>query len=536
MWLAQVLRRHLERRPDALALRDARRDVSWRALDAEVRALAALLGERVGPGGRVAVVSGNRVEVLEAYLACALAGLVAVPVNPQLTDREIADILGPVEPTVALVEPQYADRLAGSLPRPAVLDLTAVAELPPPATDGPAADRPGAEGGDPAAPVAVLHTSATTGRAKGVLVDQRSFQANAFSWLADVGPEPGCVFLNAGPLFHGSMVIALDYLAAGGTVCVLDRFTPQGCLAALERWRVSHAFLVPSMVKLLLDARGLAAADLSALELLLHGAAPMPAELAAEAERLLGARTQTIFGITEGGGPVISLAPGTEPGPAPVSGAVCVGRPMMGVAVRFTDESGHPVPAGVIGELEVRGDGLMRGYWKNPEATAETLRAGWLRTKDLGCQDADGLVWIVDRRNDLILRGGQNVYPAEIEHVLRRSPNVADVIVVPAPDPVWGQTPVAFVQPTAPGAFDPGELLDLCVAELAGYKRPSRFTAIERIPRNPAGKPLRTELRALAAAATTTAAVTTATATDAATTAAVTTATPTTATEPELPR
>jgi acyl-CoA synthetase (AMP-forming)/AMP-acid ligase II len=143
----------------------------------------------------------------------------------------------------------------------------------------------------------------------------------------------------------------------------------------------------------------------------------------------------------------------------------------------------------------VTGDGLMQSYWKNPDATADVLRGGWLNTHDLGCLDADGRVWIVDRRNDLILRGGQNVYPAEIEHVLRQSPNVADVVVVPLPSELWGQTPVAFVQPATPEGFDASELLGRCVDGLAPYKRPSHFLPVERIPRNPAGKALRAQLR-----------------------------------------
>ncbi|MFB7470634.1 class I adenylate-forming enzyme family protein [Kitasatospora sp. NPDC056184] len=491
MWLEHLVRRGLERRPDAYALRDRNRDVTWRRLHRDVHALAARLAELVGPGDRIAVVSGNRVEVLETYLACAVARVVAVPVNPALTDREIDDILDSVEPALLVAEPVHADRLRERRPDLPALDITGIADLPP------AAAEPSTSGelGDP---VAILHTSATTGKAKGVVVDQRSFKLNALSWLADVAPEPGTAFLNAGPLFHGSMVIALDYLAAGATVCVLDRFTPQGCLAALERWGIEHAFLVPSMVRLVLDARGLADADLSRLRLLLHGAAPMPADLAAEAIERLGVDLGNVYGITEGGGPAISSGPGTAPGEPAVPGAVCLGRPMLGTAARFVDEHGAPVAPGAVGELELRGDGLMQGYWKNPEATADTVRDGWLRTKDLGYTGPDGLVWLVDRRNDLILRGGQNVYPAEIEHVLRRSPNVADVVVVPVPDPIWGQTPVAFVQPTGPDAYDEAELFDLCVAGLAAYKRPSRFLPIDLVPRNPAGKALRARLRDLA--------------------------------------
>ncbi|MER7189436.1 class I adenylate-forming enzyme family protein [Streptomyces flaveolus] len=498
MWLNHVMRRGLDRDPDALALRDVRRDVSWRTLHRDVRALAARLRHDTLPGSRVLVLSANRVEVLETYFACAVAGLVAVPVNPALTDPEIGAIMESVEPSAAVAEEAYAARLGALYPGLPVTDIATVAELPDEdaqSADAGAADEAGTGMADP---VLILHTSATTGRAKGVVVDQRSLQINALSWIADVGPRPGTAFLNAGPLFHGSVVIALDHLAAGGTVCVLDRFTPQGCLAALERWGIEHAFLVPSMVRLLLRAKGLPRTDLSRLRLLLHGAAPMPEDLAREARERLGADLQTIFGITEGGGPVLTLRPDTPVGPPPVPGAVCVGVPMLGAGLRVTDADGREVPAGVIGELQVSGDGLMQAYWKNPEATADVLRDGRLNTHDVGCVDRDGRVWVVDRRNDLILRGGQNVYPAEIEHVLRQSGNVADVVVVPVPSETWGQTPVAFVQPHGDDRFDPEELLRLCVAGLAPYKRPTHFLPIERIPRNPAGKALRTDLREIA--------------------------------------
>ena len=490
MWLTHVVRRGLDRDPDALALRDSLRDVSWRRLDRDVRALACRLLHDILPGSRVLVLSGNRVEVLETYLACAAAGMVAVPVNPALTDPELGAIVESVEPSAAVAEAGFAARLAELFPGLPLMDIADVAELPDADPEFAAA-----EGGGLADPVLILHTSATTGRAKGVVVDQRSLQVNALSWLADVGPRPGTAFLNAGPLFHGSVVIALDHLAAGGTVCVLDRFTPQGCLAALQRWEIEHAFLVPSMVRLLLETRSLVGADLSKLRLLLHGAAPMPGELARQAREQLGVDLQTIFGITEGGGTVLSLRPGTAVGEPPVPGAVCVGVPMLGAGLRITDDEGHEVPTGVIGEIQVTGDGLMQSYWKNPDATADVLRGGWLNTHDLGCLDADGRVWIVDRRNDLILRGGQNVYPAEIEHVLRQSPNVADVVVVPLPSELWGQTPVAFVQPATPEGFDASELLGRCVDGLAPYKRPSHFLPVERIPRNPAGKALRAQLR-----------------------------------------
>ncbi|SDW77850.1 Acyl-CoA synthetase (AMP-forming)/AMP-acid ligase II [Amycolatopsis xylanica] len=484
MWLNQILRRNAVRRPDAIALADVRREVTWRDFEREVSALAASLKTKAAPGDRVAMVSDNRLEMIEAYFACAAAGVVAVPVNPALADPEIEYILGSVDPAAAVGDETGRRRLAAVRPGLPVIAL-----------DEPFGEAaPVAANADTSVPVAILHTSATTGKPKGVVVDERSFQANALSWLADVGVPDGTVFLNACPLFHGSMVIALDYLAAGTTVYVLDKFTPQGCLRALEARRVTHAFLVPSMVRLLLDCRGLADTDLGTLRLLLHGAAPMPDALAAEATARLGVALQTIYGITEGGGPVVTLRPDDKPGQPPSPGAVCAGTPMLGTAVRIEGAAGP----GEIGEIQLAGDGLMHGYWGNEAATAEVLDGGWLNTRDLGCFDEEGHLWIVDRRNDLILRGGQNVYPAEIEHVLRQADWVADVAVVPAASETWGQTPVAFVAPLPGREFDEAGLIGLCVRGLAGYKRPSRFIPITEIPRSAAGKILRPRLRAAA--------------------------------------
>jgi len=326
------------------------------------------------------------------------------------------------------------------------------------------------------------------------VVDQRGFQVKALSFIGEVRCGPQTVFLDACPLFHGSVVQAFNYLAAGSTVCVLDSFTPRACLRALADWRVRHMLVVPSMSRLLLASADLPA-DFADLELVMHAAAPLPAELAQAARKAFGADLMTVFGITEGGGPTFALRADDRPAGPPLPGATCVGLPMLGVSYRVVGEDGQPARAGDVGEIWIAGDGLMQGYWENPAATAEVVKDGWLNTKDLGCTDENGYVWVVDRRNDLIVRGGQNVYPAEIEATLRLAPWVADVAVVPAGSAVWGQTPVAFVLPVAPGAFAEDELLELCVSRLASFKRPSRFVMVDHLPRSAAGKLLRTRLR-----------------------------------------
>jgi acyl-CoA synthetase (AMP-forming)/AMP-acid ligase II len=489
MWLDRILNRQASRTPDVVALRDIRREVTWRRLRQEVYALAGELADRFPAGERVLVVSDNRVEVIETYLACGAAGLVVVPVNASLADAEIEYILGYTEPRLAVAQETSRKRLQALAPDLPLMAIEELASVPVGAAAGPVR-QPRLDD-----LFGILHTSATTGHPKGAVIDHRYLQNNVLSWLGDVRPAVGDSYLNASPLFHGSMVIALNNLAAGVTVGVLDRFTPQACLTALAEWRVQVVLLVPSMIRLLLKSKALAAADLSSVELVLHTAEPMPATLTREAADAFGVPLLNVYGITEGGGPVVTCRSDEAPPEARIPGATCAGVPMLGVDVQVLNEAGGPAVVGEIGEVCLHGDGIMREYWRRPEATEKAIQSGWLRTGDLGYLEDDGRLWLVDRRTDLILRGGQNVYPAEIERVLRASPQVADVAVVAVPSDTWGHTPWAFVQPTTREAFDERDLLDRAVRELASYKRPSRFIPVESIPRNPAGKLLRRLLR-----------------------------------------
>ncbi|WP_328863114.1 class I adenylate-forming enzyme family protein [Streptomyces sp. NBC_00306] len=497
MWLQQLLHRKTTRSPQALALRDQRRDVTWARLGQDARALADAIGDHVAPGGRVVLLTANRVELIEALFACALTGTIAVPVNPVLVDREVEYILDRVGAQYAIADQAGRSRLASMRPALVTMPIEEVAAQPLPT--GRISGLDGHTGSALTDPLVILHTSATTGLPKGAVCDQRYLQFQALSWLAEVRPDAGAVFLNAGPLSHGSMVIALNYLAADGTLCVLDQFSPHTFLDAVPRWQAEHTFLVPAMLKLLLESRRLTGSDLSSLRLILHGGAPCPKDLADRATAVLGIPLHTIFGITEASGPALSCRPDDQPGAAALPGATCAGLPMPGFTARIANQDGTDASPHTVGTLHLRCDGLMRGYWNDPEATARALANGWLNTGDLGYRDEYDYVWLVDRRSDLILRGGQNVYPAEIEHVLRPLPWVAEVAVVAAPSPHWGQTPVAFIEPLPGAAFDERQLISTCVRELAGYKRPSRFVRVDAMPRSNQGKLLRRALREQAA-------------------------------------
>ncbi|MFE7932796.1 class I adenylate-forming enzyme family protein [Streptomyces sp. NPDC057456] len=492
MWLQQLLHQRQADTPHALALRDARRDVTWSRLHRDATALAHALHPHATPGSRVVVLSANRVEVLETVFACALAGTIAVPLNPALTDHEIDGILGDIAPDCAVADGSGLARLPRLRPALPLLAADDIPNLP----EG-ARTHPG--GARPTDPVMILHTSATTGFPKGVICDHNYFQAQATSWRSEVEQQPTTTYLHTSPLCHGSITIAVNYLATASPVCVLDQFTPHEFLTAVETWQIGHTFVVPTMLKLLLESRQLPDSDLTSLTLVTHGGAPCPPHLAHQARQALGAELRTIFGITEGGGPVLSLAPDAAPEDATVPGATCAGTPMPGITARITTPQGTTAAPYEVATLHLHGPGLMRGYWNQPDATAQTITDGWLNTGDLSYQDSAGHIWIVNRRNDLILRAGQNVYPAEIEHVLRTLDSVTDAAVVPAPCPTTGQTPAAFIQNTPGSDFDEHALISHCIRHLAPYKRPTHFIPIDELPRNTLGKLLRRPLEQHAA-------------------------------------
>lgn len=500
MWLTQLLERNRQCHPDRVAVADERRSVTWAELDARTANLAGGLAKLgVRHGDRVAVLSVDRVEVLETYFALGRLGALFVPLNHGLVPAEVAEVAQRSRVAGIIGEDRLLDRHTGlDVPFRLGFDdpqYESLARLP---FDG---ELPDVRADDL---VAILHTSATTGRPKGVVVDHRSIKAISLGWLAVARPTDEMVLVNCCPLFHGSMVVSLAYMAAGATIVLMPGFTPQHAQRAVEQHRATHIWLVPEMLRFLLAHRRAGSGDLSSLQEIMYGAAPMPPDLYARAAAELGCGFRQVYGMTEVGGPFVSLAPEEHPiirpGAAPPD-SIPAGRVIPGMSLRILDEGGDELDTGAIGEVCVRGDGLMRGYWDDPGATAEITVGGWIRTGDLGFLDRAGYVHLVDRRKDLIIRSGQNVYPAEIERVLREHPAVADAGVVGIPDEDYGEVPLAFVVP-APGTDGDDRLVQELSRHLAGalapYKRPREIRFIDTLPRNPAGKILKKVLRELA--------------------------------------
>lgn len=491
-WMGEILLRGRWQWPGRVAVIDGERSVTYAELERRTAALTgALRAAGAGAGDRVGVLSRGRLEVLETYYALGRMGAAFVPVNYAAPAAEVGPLLTSCGASLVIGEADLLERAAGSLSCPT---LAFEDERYCAGAAGDPVELPEVESTDA---LAILHTSATTGASKGVVVDHRSLRSMALGYLVAARPEPDVVWLNGCPLFHGALVQPVIMMAAGATIVLLPSFTPQGCLAELERTRATHLWLVPPMLRFLLQARALDTTDRSSLREIVYSAAPMPPELLAEAWRRLGCRFRQIYGMTEGGGPMATAAPeehGLAPGAGPVE-PVPVGRPIPGVLLTVRDDGGRELPVGEVGELCVRGDGVMCGYWQDPEATRTVFRDGWLRTGDLGRIDERGLVHLVGRDKDLINRGGQKVHPAEVERVLAAHPDVADVAVVGVPDPEWGEVPVAFVVVRGEHEGVDELLMALARERLAGHKRPARIERVSELPRTPAGKLLRRVLR-----------------------------------------
>ena len=495
---ASIVRAHAAARGAAPALTFAGRTQSFAELDeASSRMGNALAARGVGAGDRVAVLSRNRAEYVAAIVGASKIGAVLVGLNWRLSRREIAAILADAEPSAILVD----ETGAGLLPEGAeALRFGAQVDA---ALAGAGAADPGHEGA-PGEVALILYTSGTTGLPKGVMLTNEGMSYTAR--LAEAwGMGPGSVNLVAMPLFHiGGCGYGSSTLMAGGHTVLMPEVDVQAILAAIPRYRVTHTFLVPAVVQMLLNAPGVGRADLSSLELLMYGASPMGDVLLRRAMDALGCRFMHAYGMTESAGTVVILPPdGHDPDGARAHLLKSCGRALPWVELRVVDPgTGRDVPAGEVGEIWLRTRMMMRGYWRNLAATDEAIaEGGWFRSGDAARLDAEGHVYLVDRYKDMIISGGENIYPAEIENVLNGHDAVAEVGVIGVPHERWGETPLALVVLRDGAGAAPEDLIAYARANLATYKCPGRVEIVPALPRNASGKLLKPELRRLHGAA-----------------------------------
>ncbi|MFN9574776.1 MAG: AMP-binding protein [Betaproteobacteria bacterium] len=503
MNLAHLLLRTAARQPQhAAVVEPGRCHLSYAQLAQRTLALAGALRSRLGltPGQRVALVMQNNAAYVELLLGCWAAQLAAIPVNVKLHPREVAWILDDAQAAVVFMTAQVesgAIAAARASGRSAFIDVdgtdyAALLQHAPLPAPPPAA----------AADLAWLfYTSGTTGRPKGVMLSHRNLLAMALNYLADVdAARPGEHLLHAAPMSHGSGLYIVPNVAAGATQLVPASrgFDAAEIDALLADTAGVKFFAAPTMVKRLVERlRG----DARGLKQIVYGGGPMYVADSRRALARLGPRLVQIYGQGESPMTITVLRAdehlGEEPARSLRLGSV--GRAQTGVEVAVVDENHRPVPAGEVGEVIVRGDTVMLGYLNNPAATASAIVDGWLRTGDLGRLDAQGYLTLVDRSKDLIISGGSNIYPREVEEALLQHPMVREVAVVGERDAAWGESVVAVVvlQPgAAPEAAAARAALDAhCLVTIARFKRPKRYVFVDSLPKNATGKVLKRELR-----------------------------------------
>jgi fatty-acyl-CoA synthase len=478
--------------------------LSYRQLDDRAMACARAWRESLGlaPGDRLALLSGNRLEFLDAFFAATKSGIVLVPLGTRLTAAELRSILLDCAPRAFVYDGEHAGvvrELGDSLPIDSWVALDEPA-LPRHARHAELVSRPSPRRFelrpiDPEAACCLLYTSGTTGRPKGVILPHRMIAWNgyntAISWqLRD--DDVTSVFT---PLYHagGLGAFLVPVLTIGGTVVLHKGFDPADVWATIARERCTVVLGVPTIFKILLEAPAFATVDLSHVRYLISGGAPLPVHLV-HAYLARGVILKQGYGLTEVG--VNCFAMTAEDA---VRKAGSVGRPLMFTEARLVDEQGDEVPDNEVGELWFRGPHVCRGYWNQPEATAAALdAAGWFHTGDLARRDAEGFFTIAGRKKDMLISGGVNVYPAEIEGELLRYDAVADAAVVGVPDDKWGEVGVAFVvaRPESPRP-SPEELGRFLERRLARFKLPKAYVFVDALPRTPYGKVVKAQLRSL---------------------------------------
>jgi long-chain acyl-CoA synthetase len=504
MSLAHLLLRQAHLKPDQTAI--------FHGLDAwashgEWAARSAALAQRMrdaglAPGDRVLLFMRNHPRYLEILWAAWWAGLVVVPVNAKLHPREAEWIIDNSQARWGFVTRDVAAAPLAGLERQIDVESPACDTLLTSVADAFAVPVTGRAPDDVAW---LFYTSGTTGRPKGVMLTHRNLMTMGLTYFVDVDPVAATdTIVYGAPMSHGAGIYAIPHLMAGARHVV----PASGGVDPAELfdlgWRLGplSTFAAPTIVKRLVDHaehHGIAqAASARAFKTIVYGGAPMYVADIERALRVMGPCFVQIYG--QGETPMVGTALsrqqiGDGAHPRHRERLASVGVAQTPVQIRIADAMGHSLPTGEVGEVLVKGDSVMSGYWRNPEATAAAVRDGWLFTGDVGCLDDEGFLTLKDRSKDLVISGGSNIYPREVEEVLLTVPGVEEAAVVGAPDPEWGEVVVAFVV-LVPGALVTIEQLDQhCLAQMARFKRPKRYLLVPSLPKNNYGKVLKTELR-----------------------------------------
>ncbi|WP_349358677.1 AMP-binding protein [Stappia sp.] len=489
---------HARFTPDKPAIRFDAETLTYRDLARAVGEVAGLLrdGHGIGRGDRIAYLGTNAPDVVVLLFAAARLGAILLPLNWRLAPPELAHAVTDSGARLLVHQPDFAEAVAdmagAGAPVPRLVSDPARGGLAVLAAGG---SRVAAEAatGTLADPLLLVYTSGTTGRPKGALMTQSGVRTNALNAIHMQGLTSRDHVLTVLPMFHvgGLNIQTTPALYVGATVTLEARFHPARTLEAIARHRPSLTVLVPATLAALISHADWAGADLASLRLIATGSSDVPhALMRAFIER--GVPVLQVYGATETGPVSIYQRPCDDP-----SEFGAIGRPGLHTRARVTVD-GRPARPGEIGEIELKGDNITPGYWNRPEATQASFRDGWFRTGDLALVDDNGVYWFKDRLKNVIISGGENIYPAEIERVLGEIDDLREAAVVGVRDPQWGESPIAVVVPRSPETADPAAVLARFDGQLARYKQPKSVVFVQELPRNALGKIKLDKLREIA--------------------------------------
>lgn len=486
----------------AIAIQYGDKETSFQQLSSASNRIGhALIACRVAAGDRISVLTKNHDSWYPLFFGCALARACLAPINNRLVAAEVAYILADAAPKMLFVGEDFFQ-----------LALDAVADLPHPPRlvalygqhpafenfdqwlgDAPDHDLAGPQISDD---VLQLYTSGTTGRPKGVVLTHFTYRrfmemavhVDGFSY------DQGETVMIVMPLFHvAGTNVGFMGLAQGCRLVLIKDFAAGDALDIMQREQVAHAFLAPAMIQMMLTQPQAQAGAFPDLRSIAYGASPIAEDVLKRARATFGCKFVQFYGMTESAGSGAYLAPSAHDLPGKLTSC---GKGWPGVDMAILDGEGREMGDGEIGEIAIRGDIVMKEYWNRPDATRETLDGGWLHTGDVGYRDADGYYFVHDRIKDMIVSGGENVYPAEVESAIMGCPGVADVAVIGVPDAKWGEAVKALIVPTAGQSVNADDVIAWARQKIAAYKAPKSIEFIPELPRNPSGKVLRRELRA----------------------------------------
>lgn len=506
MNLARMHRRNARLYRDKLAIIYQDRRVTFGQLDKRINRLVnALIARGVRKGDRISILAKNCVEYFEVYGAAEKGGFIIVPLNFRLQPHELAHLINDCTAAVLFVEREYfaaIDSIRDQVP--SVVHFVAIG------TEAAGYENyesilAAASEEDAQVPILdddvayIIYTSGTTGLPRGAMHTHRGQVEDARTMALEVAISPDDIYLGVMPFYHiGGRAVSLSHFYRGATNLVMRDFDPEGLLRLIQDERVTCVQVVPTMIAFALDLPNVRSYDLSSLRTIFYASAPMPVALLRRSIEVFGNIFFQAYGQTESG-PVITVLRKEDHVPdgseRQARKLASCGVPALDVDVRVVDHLGHDVKPGEVGEIIARSDWIMKGYWNKPEMTEQTIRNGWLHTGDMATVDEDGYIYIVDRKKDMIISGGENIYPREIEEVLYKHPAVLEAAVIGVPDEKWGESVKAIIVLKSGAVATEAEIIEHCKASLASYKKPKSVEFVRSLPKTPTGKILKRELR-----------------------------------------